>query len=262
MSPIEGFLPKQQRPEQANLSTERLFLVPSPEADLTLHERRTLIGQGLGRPNLRVLQKGTLRSADDLLVISCAYTPFVASRRHEALQWQRNGLILFERSQTWEDSRVPAFDGDGYDGFIERTIRNCLRGINLLSLLPTTQVVGMHLSIDGLAGSQLIFNPHRYTAKTVCQNNGPIQRTESVPLSRASCRSTIEAVRVSAWKLVNEVLNTFRSADDFEEISQQEFCAIFDAQISCLKLSSGLLMNTAVTPMHMIETREGMRPSG
>ncbi|GEM_PF-4833855 len=259
MSPIQGFLPKQQRPEQANLYTERLILMPSLEADLTLHERRTLIAKGLGRPNLRVLQNGTPRPADDLLVVCSDYTPFSAARRYEALQWQRNGLILFERSQTWKDSRIPAFDGDGYDGPIERTIGNCLRGVNLLSLLPTTQVVHIHLSIDGLTGSQLIFNPHRYTDKTICQSDRPIQRRESVSL--ASRGSTIKALRVSAWKLVNEVLNTFRRDDYFEDMSQEELSVIFDAQISRLKFSTGLLMSTTVTPAQMTETPESMRLS-
>jgi len=262
MSPIQGFLPNQQRREEPNLYTERLMLAPDPGPNLTLHERRSLIQEGLGRPVLRVLQNSTPEPADDLLVVRSNYVPFSGVRRHEALQWQRDGLILFERSQTWEDSRIPAFDGDGYDGLVERTIRNCLRGANLLSLLPTTQVVHMQLSIDGLRGSQLIFNPHRYTDKTVCQSTRPIQRTESVPLSPASRGSTIKALRISAWKLVNEVLNAFRRDDYVEEISQEELSVIFDAQISRLKFSSGLLINTAVTPVQMTESTESMGLSG
>ncbi|MGH7869657.1 MAG: hypothetical protein ACREP9_19020, partial [Candidatus Dormibacteraceae bacterium] len=77
-------MPTQQRQKQANLSTERLILMPDPGADLTLHERCALIGQGLGRPDLRVLQNGTVPVADDLLVIGSAYTPFSGVRRYEA----------------------------------------------------------------------------------------------------------------------------------------------------------------------------------
>lgn len=251
-----GFL-KDAKQSTHQLS-ECLSVWPEPGADLTLQSRIDLLDRGLGLPVPKIVRASDRDCVADQLILRHTYSPFALARRHEALTFYPDGPLTFTRDLEHEGSVKPAWDGDE---FVERLLREAVRGVNILSLVSTTKLVGISIVVAGLAGSRLIFNPRRFRFNTLCEAEGPISRTELVTLAPRS--ELLSSLRTGLLNVSNALLNTFRLGRGVEYIAEHEFHELFDGQLRRLKFAEGAMAELGETAL--IQTgrdRAGPRSMG
>ncbi|PYV22320.1 MAG: hypothetical protein DMG27_18495 [Acidobacteria bacterium] len=225
-----------------NVITEYLSLHPEPRRHLVLQDMRDSVEVKLGWPVPRILQAGSPEIGNDEYLIRWNYERLSQTRQQQRLRARRDGSIFFERSLLWDGTQRPAFDGDGFDGYVERVISNCLRGVNFVctpcDCTPTT-AVQISISVRGLGGSEMIFNPPRERFNTVCRSSEAIERDEIVLLSSQS--GLLESLRKATFNISNCVLNTFQLPKYFDYISDDEFTVLFEKEVARLKFTEGIL---------------------
>lgn len=238
-----GFVqPKPERPR--NRSVERMAVLPELPSNLTLHERRNMVERYLGSPRLRVLQGGPPQICDDDLSVRRTYTPFSRSTRHDILIARREGALIFERYLLWDCTHTPAFDSDD---FLRQLIQFSVRAVNGIALLSGARSLRIVASMEGLEGSQLIFNPRRELSRTFCRSGA--QRTERFEFSGAVDLGGL--LRSALCRVANEVLNAFQSANGryCECIYEDEFAELFDAELARVTLCDGPLSGVTGRPV-------------
>lgn len=238
-----GFIqPKCEK--SGNRSLDRIAVLPDPASNLTLRDRTKMVEGYLGSPRLRILQGDPPQICDDDLSVRRTYAPFSRSIRHDILIAQTEGTLIFERCLLWDCLQTPAFDGDE---FLRHLIQFSLRAVNGVSLFSAARSSQIVVCTEGLEGSPLIFNPHRYVSRTICRSTA--QRSERLEVSEVV--DLIGLLRSALFKLANEVLNTFQSdrRDYCAYIREDEFAQLFDTERTRLTLSDGPLSSADGRPL-------------
>jgi hypothetical protein len=238
--------PAQPSPSPHSVECREIAIWAEPETSLTAQAYRNLTERGLGSPALHIVRAGNVNEGEEeCLIFRHAHRPPGNFGWDEVLIFHRTGALILQRHLVTEGARHDWFDADEW---LREIVDFSLRGANLLSLVPATQFIHFDISISGVRGSSLIFNPPRETFRAICRYTGPIGREESIQVqARAALINALENV---LHNVANDVLNKFEAENPsqfsprvspFGHISREELSQVFAESLAGLRFESGVL---------------------